>query len=533
MIVGHRIASDLYLREIDMLRFELSLNKCNKELESMAREIERGRSDFEQFREQLKDSNVDLTNLASCNFQHGHGHHKRTNSSSHVPGSSHFPGGMITGPMLVGDASMTTTSDLAQGFSALGVGTQDANTMSVITHCDPSMTPQSPEGVVDVKRYVGFASENGGASGNGNGESGLSTSPPGGNSLSSSSSSLKALGSPMSDAKKKAKKKQAETDKKKTRQAVDSILNPNLKGQTPYRVVLGEVRRRLMNTKALMEELLSGGQDTSILQMQEEDYFSKESDLIAILKTCYQSLIDTGAAIVADGRLLDLLRRCHTFGMTLMKLDIRQESGRHTEALDAVTSYLGVGKYSEWGEEERIEWILKEIKSKRPLIPSVMPMNEKIRESLETFEMVAKEHLSLGAYIISMASTASDVLAVILLQREMGTKVAGENDEEYSESTQLRVVPLFETLSDLENGPKVIDKLLNLPWYREYIRVTHKNKMEVMLGYSDSGKDAGRFAAAWALYKAQEELVHVCAEHEVGAFALSSNRIRSHAGADN
>lgn len=275
------------------------------------------------------------------------------------------------------------------------------------------------------------------------------------------------------------------------------------------------MRRRLLNTKALMEELLSGGQDASITGMQEEDYFATEGDLIEILGVCYRSLCDTGAGIVADGRLLDLLRRCHAFGMTLMKLDIRQESGRHKEVLEEVTSYLGIGRYSEWSESDRVDWILKEIQSKRPLIPQVMPRNDKVQECLDTFDMVAKEHASLGAYIISMASTASDVLAVILLQREAGTKVSCDAGEPYDKTKQLRVVPLFETLQDLENGPKVMDRLLSIPWYRNYLREVHGNKIEVMLGYSDSGKDAGRFAAAWALYKAQERLVKVCAEHDV------------------
>ena len=106
---------------------------------------------------------------------------------------------------------------------------------------------------------------------------------------------------------------------------------------------------------------------------------------------------------------------------------------------------------------------------------------------------------SLGAYVISMARTASDVLAVVLLQRECGIK------------DLLRVVPLFETLDDLTNAPGTIRTLLSNDWYRSHIN----GLQECMIGYSDSGKDAGRLAAAWALYEAQEKIVAVAKEFDV------------------
>ncbi len=477
------IAADLYLREVDMLRFELSVSKCDKALLGLAQMIEQERYDFQQLREHLKDSNLNV------NVRHSlHIHHGRTNS---LEGT--FPGGMVSGTMPMGDASMSsTTGGCLGGVSMLSIN--DANSMSMIhSACDPAMTPMSPDGALAPAK----ANNVNGSSGN--------------VSMSSSSSSLKSLSK-----KKSSNHLQGESDLKKTRTAVDSILNPNLKGQTPYRVVLGEVRRRLLNTKLVMEDNLSGGTGMSN-GIHDEDCFTDVEDMVAILKTCYTSLHATGAGIVADGRLLDLLRRCYAFGMTLMKLDIRQESGRHEEVLESVTDYLGVGNYSKWDEEKRVEWILKEIQSKRPLVPGSMPKTPQVQEVLDTFDMVARQHSSLGAYIISMASTPSDVLAVILMQRETGLNYVAEleGDADYDESTQLRVVPLFETLKDLDNGPDVINRLLSIPWYRDYIAKVHQNKLEIMLGYSDSGKDAGRFAAAWALYKAQERLVHVCAEHDV------------------
>ncbi|MEX0871106.1 MAG: phosphoenolpyruvate carboxylase, partial [Aquisalimonadaceae bacterium] len=106
---------------------------------------------------------------------------------------------------------------------------------------------------------------------------------------------------------------------------------------------------------------------------------------------------------------------------------------------------------------------------------------------------------SLGAYVISMASKPSDILAVELLQREAGVK------------HYLRVVPLFETLSDLEGAEESLERLLTNDWYRERIQ----GRQEIMIGYSDSGKDAGHLTAAWALYQTQERLLACCRRNGV------------------
>lgn len=133
--------------------------------------------------------------------------------------------------------------------------------------------------------------------------------------------------------------------------------------------------------------------------------------------------------------------------------------------------------------------------------------------------VAALGHSSLGAYVISMATRASDVLAVELLQREAYLISLGSREKEFSSlqpssdkltevdgdtSTEwkpLRVVPLFETLDDLDASSDIMKRLLSMPWYKNHIDRMHDGHQEVMLGYSDSGKDAGRLAAAWALYR--------------------------------
>ena len=139
-------------------------------------------------------------------------------------------------------------------------------------------------------------------------------------------------------------------------------------------------------------------------------------------------------------------------------------------------------------------------KPKRSLIPKNIVLDKEDKEVWSTFQMIAKlPQECLGAYIISMASNVSDILAVMFLQKEAGIK------------TYLRVVPLFETLSDLQNAHQVIKSLYNISWYLKKF----KHHQEVMIGYSDSSKDAGKLAASWAQYEAQENLQSVSDKHKV------------------
>ena len=176
-----------------------------------------------------------------------------------------------------------------------------------------------------------------------------------------------------------------------------------------------------------------------------------------------------------------------------------------------------MGSYLDWTEEERVEFLLKELQGKRRLLPPIEgaafsdegyqqlgPMfNDTVCDVLETFDMIARlPNGSLGAYVISMAQRPSDILAVRLLQTEAGMV------------TPMRVVPLFETLDDLNRAPAVMRELWDIPWYKNDIG-GGEAKQEVMLGYSDSAKDAGRLAAAWAQYTAQERLVEVAATSNV------------------
>eukprot|EP00584_Thalassiosira_punctigera_P002280 CAMPEP_0172536244 /NCGR_PEP_ID=MMETSP1067-20121228/8028_1 /TAXON_ID=265564 ORGANISM="Thalassiosira punctigera, Strain Tpunct2005C2" /NCGR_SAMPLE_ID=MMETSP1067 /ASSEMBLY_ACC=CAM_ASM_000444 /LENGTH=1035 /DNA_ID=CAMNT_0013321279 /DNA_START=115 /DNA_END=3222 /DNA_ORIENTATION=+ len=290
--------------------------------------------------------------------------------------------------------------------------------------------------------------------------------------------------------------------------------------RAPFRSYLHPVATKLANTAAWGRQELaklhkknnSGGEydekPSGPNVTLDEVYLSKE-ELMEELLTVHQSLCDTGNAVVANGRLADVIRKVSAFGLTLVPLDVRQESDRHSEALDCITKYLGLGSYLQWDEGARVQWITQQLQSKRPLLRtgswndagSNDFFTDTARDTLETFEMISEQHeSSLGAYVISQCTSASDILAVLLLQRDAGVE------------KPLRVVPLFETLDDLNGAAATMEQLFSIP---AYVGSLEGRKQEVMIGYSDSAKDAGRLAASWAQYETQVRLSEVAKKHSV------------------
>ncbi|MCL1076418.1 phosphoenolpyruvate carboxylase [Shewanella dokdonensis] len=273
--------------------------------------------------------------------------------------------------------------------------------------------------------------------------------------------------------------------------ANDELMAYTHNSREPYRDVLRDLRQKLRNTIDFLNARIAGHQP-------EVDYSSiiwHKADLQAPLMLLYRSLCDCGMRLIANGLLLDMLRRLACFGIHMLKLDIRQDAARHAEVLGELTRYLGIGDYAHWGESERQGFLLKELSSRRPLLPVNWQPSENVAEVLATCRLIAQQPAqALGSYVISMAGKPSDVLAVLLLLKETGCP------------HPMRVVPLFETLEDLNHAASCMTSLLNIDWYRGYTQGTQ----EVMIGYSDSAKDAGVMAAAWAQYRAQEQLVAVC-----------------------
>jgi phosphoenolpyruvate carboxylase len=265
----------------------------------------------------------------------------------------------------------------------------------------------------------------------------------------------------------------------------------------PYRAVLKPLVKKLRATKDGIDDLLNGriADPTKWVQTQ--------SELLTPLMQCYRSLLKCGMEQTAKGALLDTIRRAHCFGIYLLKLDIRQDSGRHADALAEICKYLSLGDYHSWNEDEKIAFLTKELASKRPLLPNAWQTDwqpsEDVQEVLATCRTIAaNDQDAFGIYIISMASHASDVLAVqLLLQQSQVT-------------WPMSVAPLFETLDDLNHSPAVIKQILSIDSYRNSLA----DGQHIMIGYSDSAKDAGALAAGWAQYTAQEALVEICQEFD-------------------
>ena len=265
--------------------------------------------------------------------------------------------------------------------------------------------------------------------------------------------------------------------------------------QEPYRTYLRPIRNKLKSTQKEIEIFLNEKKP-----LKQSLLVQSVNEIINPLKVVYNSLCEIKCKSIADGSVLDLLRRAHSFGLNLARLDIRQESKRHLKLMKSICKHQGLGDFEKWSENEKISFLSKEFKSRRPLISKDISFDKEDKETWSTFKMISKlPRECLGAYIISMSSKASDILTVMVLQKEAGMKFC------------LRTVPLFETLSDLENAHHVMRELYKIPWYLKYF----KYKQEVMIGYSDSSKDAGKLTASWAQYCTQEKLQELSNKYKV------------------
>lgn len=267
----------------------------------------------------------------------------------------------------------------------------------------------------------------------------------------------------------------------------------------PYREFLRPLRQHLKNTRDWCQARLDG----EFYDVSTHSVLHRTDDLLQPLLDVHASLMSTGMTAIANGSLVNIIRRVATFGLFLIQLDIRQESTRHSDVIGTLVKSLGIypekGDYQTWPEADKQAFLIKELQSNRPFIPHHFHASDEVDEVILTMQTLAQQPLeSLGAYIISMAKKPSDVLAVRLLQKEAAAQ-AGNNYRQ-------RIVPLFETLDDLNNAKDTMTQLLDIDWYVQDIQ----GQQEVMIGYSDSAKDAGFFAASWAQYQAQEQVAELC-----------------------
>ncbi len=263
----------------------------------------------------------------------------------------------------------------------------------------------------------------------------------------------------------------------------------------PYRVFLRPIRDKLRLTHKLIENHLN---NNTILD--EKKLIQDSNEITIPLREVRNSLKLNRGQHIANADLLDLMRRVRCFGINLAKLDIRQESDRHEKLLNEIFKKKKKINYSSLSEVEKIKLLNKSIKQSKSFVNNINLKDKENKEVWSTFKQIAiTPNQCLGAYIISMTSSSSDILSVYFLQMQAQTK------------NLLRVVPLFETLEDLKNANGVMKNLFKLPWYRKMIN----SKQEVMIGYSDSSKDAGKLSASWHQYKLQEELRNIAKKYKI------------------
>ncbi len=263
----------------------------------------------------------------------------------------------------------------------------------------------------------------------------------------------------------------------------------------PYRVFLRPLRDKIRLTHRSIEQHLVNKKP-----LNHKELISSREEILKPLRVVRESLEQNQNENIASGELLDLMRRAKCFGINLARLDIRQESSRHSQLINEFVQKKYNQNYLEFNEDKRIEFLKKQILTKKIQINDLQIRNKENKEVWSTFKTLASEPSeSLGAYVISMTTSASDILSVVFLQKEAKIK------------DKLRVVPLFETLDDLINSKSIMQTLFSQKWYRKLIN----NKQEVMIGYSDSSKDAGKICASWHQYKAQEEIVNLAKKFKI------------------
>jgi phosphoenolpyruvate carboxylase len=265
----------------------------------------------------------------------------------------------------------------------------------------------------------------------------------------------------------------------------------------PYRLVLAGLHERLETAMRRVPGVVS------LPESALEEPMLRTDDVREILGVLGQSLASGRGAILAGGELGESLARLDVFGLHTARLDLRQHSGHHESA---VAELLGRSDYPRLPEVQR-----REVLAARLARAKALPVEELASCSAATRHVVEPLVLAgrargllgpdcLGVYIISMTTDVSDLLEVALLMSFAGV--------------ELPISPLFETLEDLDNAPRVLTELFTHPAYAP-ILANQAGHQHVMLGYSDSNKDCGYLTANWALYKAQAAIAHVCQEHGV------------------
>jgi len=274
--------------------------------------------------------------------------------------------------------------------------------------------------------------------------------------------------------------------------------------EEPYRQALAAMHARL----AAAAQRLAGLQVVTLSAFTKPAYESA-SEFCADLELISRSLQRQNAGLLADARLRRLRRSASVFGFHLAPIDLRQSSDRHEAVVAELLAKGGVGDYLALDETQRVERLVGELSSTRPLRSPYLDYSPLVQIELAILARAAQARRELGPdavphYVISHCESLSDLLEVGVLLKEAGLLQAGA-----APSLAIDLVPLFETIPDLRACLDIMRQAFSLPLYRSWL-ASRANIQEVMLGYSDSNKDGGYLMSNWALYQAEIELVELC-----------------------
>ena len=291
--------------------------------------------------------------------------------------------------------------------------------------------------------------------------------------------------------------------------ARDAALFPDVNlspEHEPYRAKCRLISAKLQRTlEYVRDRIPSWNADALIVP---PGIYLGRKELLADLRMIASDLRHAGAEAAVAGSLQDMIRLVEVFGVHLLKIDLRQHSGRHLQALDEIFRVAGVcPAYAQMTDEARFACVVGELQHSRPLIPAHLPYSPDTAEVVQTFRMTAaildqQNPDVLQKYIISSTTCPVHMLEVLLFARE--ARLFRPNDG----ISRIDIVPLFEALEPLRSGQAIMQRLFALPVYRRHLELRN-NIQEVMIGYSDSNKESGFLQSSWALYRSQEQLVEL------------------------
>jgi phosphoenolpyruvate carboxylase len=275
--------------------------------------------------------------------------------------------------------------------------------------------------------------------------------------------------------------------------------------EEPYRLKARCIKAKLANTRLRL------GRGTT--HVPGRDYRGS-AELLADLELMRASLARNSGQLTAVGRLASAIRTVSAFGLHLATMDVREHAEAHHVVLGQLYAQVGeVADYATLTRTERTKLLAEELTGRRPLSSVDTPLTEAARKTFEVFGTIREVQQRFGtevieSYIISMTLGVDDVLAAVVLAREAGLI------DVHSGRARIGFVPLLETPAELDAGGELLDEMLSLPAYRAIV-AARGDVQEVMLGYSDSNKEAGITTSQWSIHRAQRALRDVAARHGV------------------